>query len=132
MNKHLNIMACLALCALLIAPCARAAGGADYGRGPETDPVASALFVTVTNDIATVAATKIVVTNSAAVVAADKIIVTNSEAAVLAAKIVVTNNAAAVASGLLTLTNAVGVYTNAMSGWTGVYNAAGCLLSHTP
>lgn len=26
----------------------------------------------------------------------------------------------------------LGVYTNAMTGWTGVYNAAGCLISHTP
>lgn len=118
MKRHLNIMAGVALCALiagaigfLLTPAARAAGGADYGRGAETDPVASALFATVTNDIATVAATKIVVTNAAATVAANKIVVTNAAAA---------------------FTSVVGTYTNAQATFTNVYNAAGALISHTP
>ena len=33
-----------------------AGGGADYGRGPETDPVAVAVLLTATNDIAAIKA----------------------------------------------------------------------------
>ncbi len=42
MKRKLNITLCVllfALCVLLFAPSAFAAGGADYGRGAETDPV---------------------------------------------------------------------------------------------
>ena len=137
---------CLTAGIILLAVGARlcvAAGGADYGRGPETDPVASVIGTNAlavaqdahthgTNAEAVAADAHVHGTNGEAVAADAHVHGTNGQALATAANVNATNGQTRVAAFESMVTNRTQIIGTNGVPCTNYYNAAGVLINSVP